>query len=69
MVKDFSSSLDYSAMALVDSNNQVEYRSGVMNGLHENSSDDKVCLFSRFFHKIHSHILFVIVQREMFKIK
>lgn len=44
MVKDFSpSSIDYSAMALVDSNNQmVEYWSAVMNGLHD-SNDDKVC--------------------------
>lgn len=47
MVKDLSpSSLDYSAMALVDSNNQLDYRTTVMNGLHDSmGSDDKVHTF------------------------
>jgi hypothetical protein len=43
MVKDVSpTSLDFSAMALVDSNNQMDFRSSVMNGLHDSSSEDKV---------------------------
>ncbi|ODM99524.1 Zinc finger protein-likerotund [Orchesella cincta] len=57
MVRDSSPRLQYSTMALVDSNNSVEsYRSTVMNGLQEATSNDDKVFTSKADLQLHTQI-------------